>query len=157
MGRDRFRRRLKAVSLLIAGVLIGITMTAMPATAHVTSSVPHLIQHLKKTFFTKAKANERFVAKRFGNFDGDDGSLVRGRGVVSSQRAGEGFYTITFNRNIENCVLVASPSSIDSVNPSSVTVGAAYYSPTPRTAFVLIREDFADNRIDADFSLAALC
>jgi hypothetical protein len=97
------------------------------------------------------------ATKLVGDFKGEDGSLVRGSGVLSSERAAPGFYKIRFNQNISHCVLLASPSSKDNTNPSSVTVGAAYLSPAEDTAFVLIRNDFADTRVDADFALAAFC
>ena len=79
------------------------------------------------------------------------------QGIVSSERAGLGFYKVRFNQDISQCVLIASPSSINDTNSRSVTVGAAYLSPGNDTAFILIREDFADTRTDADFSLAAFC
>lgn len=67
----------------------------------------------------------------------------------------DGTYTVTFNRDITGCVLLASPSSRDSTNAESVTAGAAYGG--TNTALVLLREDFADTREDADFALAAFC
>jgi hypothetical protein len=98
--------------------------------------------------------------KLYGNFNGDDGTLARGRGVLSTQKGGgSGFYIVRFNRNITNCVLLASVASIDSVNPADTNIGAAYYTGTPgenREAFVLIAND-AGTREDADFSLAAFC
>jgi hypothetical protein len=96
------------------------------------------------------------ATKLFGNF-GEDGTLVRGKGIVSSERGATGFYKIQFNQDISHCVLLASPSSTSNTNPQSVTVGAAYLSPTLDTAFVLIRNDFADTRVNADFSLVAIC
>jgi hypothetical protein len=95
------------------------------------------------------------ATKLFGNFNGDNGSLVRGSGIVSSVRSGTGFYTVTFNQDVSNCAIVSSPGSIDSANPSSVTVGAGYLNSTQ--VFVLIRNDFNDNRVDADFSVAVFC
>jgi hypothetical protein len=88
-----------------------------------------------------------------------DGTLHVGRGVLSSTRAGNGFYVVRFNRNITNCVLLGSIASTSSTNPESRTIGVAYYTGNsdPREAFVLIRNDFADTRDDADFSIAAFC
>jgi hypothetical protein len=97
--------------------------------------------------------------KLYGNFNGDDAGLVRGRGILSSQKGGgNGFYIIRFNRDITDCVLLASISSIDNVNPADTNVGAAYYSatPDPREAFVLTAND-GGTREDADFSIAAFC
>jgi hypothetical protein len=36
------------------------------------------------------------------------GNLVRGKGVVKSERLGTGFYRITFNRNVRGCAYIAS-------------------------------------------------
>lgn len=99
------------------------------------------------------------MPKLYGNFNGDDGSLVRGRGILSSQKGGgNGFYIVRFKRDITNCVLLASISSIDNVNPASTNVGVAYYSatPDPREAFILTAND-AGTRENADFSVAAFC
>ena len=82
---------------------------------------------------------------------------MRGKGIVSGERGGTGFYKIQFNQDITQCVLLASPSSTSNTNPQSVTVGAAYLSPGLDTAFVLIRSNFADTRVNADFSLVAFC
>jgi hypothetical protein len=110
-------------------------------------------KHIKRKAVTRAKLATPTL---FGNFRGDDGSLARGKGIVSSQRNGTGFYVVRFNRSISRCTLLAGPSSTNGTNPSSRTVGAAYFSGNDR-AFVLIRNDFNDNRDDADFSLAAFC
>jgi hypothetical protein len=91
----------------------------------------------------------------FGNFNGDDGSLVRGQGIVSSSRFSTGLYFVTFTQNLSNCVLLSSVASIDATNPESVTSGIGFSGGA--TAFVMIRKDFVDNREDADFSVAALC
>lgn len=91
----------------------------------------------------------------FGVFNGDDGSLARGQGISSSSRFSTGLYFVTFNRDVSNCVLFSSVSSIDSVNPESVTSGIGYSGGA--TAFVMIRKDFVDTREDADFAVSALC
>ena len=113
-------------------------------------------KHIKNKAVTRAKLAAPTL---FGNFNGDNGHLVRGKGVVNAQHPSTGFYIVRFNRNISKCALLAGPSSIDTTNPSSRTVGAAPYTGLPGNdrAFVLIRNDFNDNRDDADFTLAALC
>jgi hypothetical protein len=61
----------------------------------------------------------------------------------------------SFKRNISTCVVLSSIASIDSVNPDSATIGTGIWD--NRGVFVLIRNDFADTREDADFSLSAFC
>lgn len=99
------------------------------------------------------------ATKLFGNFLGSDGSLTTGSGVVSSERSGEGWYTIRFNQNLANCVLLASTGSMQNAsNPEPRIAGASQAgSGVPDTAFVLIFDAFTDDRDDANFSLAAFC
>jgi hypothetical protein len=55
--------RYRSVTLLVAGMLAG-TILVSPVGAHVTTSVKHLInKHLKKVFYTKKKADDRYLAK----------------------------------------------------------------------------------------------
>jgi len=95
--------------------------------------------------------------KLFGNFNGNNGNKVRGRGIASSTRNGLGFYVVHFKRNISNCVVLSSMASKDGVNPTSATIGTGIWPGTNKAVFVLIRDDFTDNRVDADFSVGALC
>jgi hypothetical protein len=60
-GEKKAGRRVRAVSLLALGLIVGIAMTATPASGHVTGSVAHLIKHMKKVFYTKTQSNNRFV------------------------------------------------------------------------------------------------
>jgi hypothetical protein len=70
-------------------------------------------------------------------------------------RNGNGWYEVRFKRSIGNCVVLSSIASIDSVNPTSAPIGTGILNTD--TVFVLIRNDFADTRLDADFSVAAFC
>jgi hypothetical protein len=60
---ERTAGRYRGVALLVAGMLAG-TILVSPVGAHVTTSVKHLInKHLKKVFYTKKKADERYLTK----------------------------------------------------------------------------------------------
>jgi hypothetical protein len=48
---------------------------------------------------------------------GSLGQLVRGKGVVSSVRTSTGRYQVTFNRNIQTCVAVASIGDPSAAGP----------------------------------------
>jgi len=97
------------------------------------------------------------VQKLYGNVRGDTGTLVRGRGIKSVSRTSAGTYFIHFRRKVSNCVLLSSVShQRNGTNPTSAIIGTGVF-PDSNQAFVLIRSDFADTRIDADFSIAALC
>jgi hypothetical protein len=98
------------------------------------------------------------ATKLFGNFNGSDGSLVKGSGVASSSRATTGTYFIKFDRNVDNCILLASTGSQNSDNPEPRIAGASHINGDPTAnAFVLTFQAFTDSRDDADFSLAAFC
>lgn len=59
----RVSRRFRSISLLVVGMLAG-TILVSPVGAHVTTSVKHLInKHLKKVFYTKKNADNRYLAK----------------------------------------------------------------------------------------------
>jgi hypothetical protein len=107
------------------------------------------------TLKSKDIASGVLTPKIFGNFNGDNGNKVRGRGIRSSVRNGNGWYEVRFKRSIGNCVVLSSIASIDSVNPTSATIGTGILNTD--TVFVLIRNDFADTRLNADFSVAAFC
>jgi hypothetical protein len=111
-----------------------------------------------RTIQNKDIASGVLTPRLYGNI-ASDGTLDKGRGILSSTRAGNGFYVVRFKRNIRNCVLLASIASTSNINPESRTIGTADYTGNTdnREAFVLIRNDFADTRDDADFSIAALC
>jgi hypothetical protein len=57
----RRKARIRAISLLAAGVLVGTMITAMPATADVGGTLAQLVDHLKSYFYTKGEANSRFT------------------------------------------------------------------------------------------------
>lgn len=50
-----------ATRILVLGLVLGLALTASPASGHVKGSVAHLAGHLKATFFTKAESDARFV------------------------------------------------------------------------------------------------
>ena len=39
-----------------------------------------------------------------------NGALRRGSGIASTSKVGDGFYLVTFNQSIANCVRIATPS-----------------------------------------------
>jgi hypothetical protein len=167
---ERLRGHLRANVVAYLALFVALGGTGAWAAEKITSRdiAKNAVRakHIKKNAVRTPEIEKRAVTRAklaaptlFGNFDGSDGSLARGRGIASSERGGTGFYIIRFDRNIRRCALLAGPSSTNSTNSSSRTVGAAYYIANSRKdeAFVLIRNDFADSRDDADFSLAAFC
>jgi hypothetical protein len=52
----------KKLSLMLVGALLGAIMLS-PASAHFRPKIPHIKQHMKKFFYTKAQANARFAEK----------------------------------------------------------------------------------------------
>jgi hypothetical protein len=74
--RNRATRRWRAAALLLAGALVGVALTATPASSHVGGTVNHLWSHLRpKTdarYHRKAVADARFLP---------GGNLTRGRTI----------------------------------------------------------------------------
>lgn len=93
------------------------------------------------------------ATRLFALVDGDNGALVRASGVIASEKINTGAYYLTFDRNIDSCVFLASPSSKDSLNPESRYVGAARLDST--RAFVVVTDNNGQN--PADFAIAAFC
>jgi hypothetical protein len=50
------------MALVATGAIVAVVATATPASGHVTSSVSHLIDHMKTVFYTKAQSNSRFLS-----------------------------------------------------------------------------------------------
>jgi hypothetical protein len=152
---DTLRKRWRLLAPLVVGLLLGTLLVAPPASAHFQASISHIAKHMKNIFYTKSQSDNRYLRPLYGNFNGDDATLVKGRGILSSERMGTGFYVVQFRRNISTCVVMSSIASIDNVNPESATIGTGVWDSD--AVFVLIRRDFADTREDADFSVAAIC
>ena len=85
------KRRWRAVTLLVTGIVVGALLFAMPATAHVGGTITHLVGHLDDYFFTKSQSNDRFAnavpgtdkAKDADKLDGlDSGAFVGGPGRI---------------------------------------------------------------------------
>jgi hypothetical protein len=95
MGQDeKVGRRRRAVSLLALGLVVGIAMTAAPASGHVTGSVAHLVQHMKNVFYTKTQSDQRFANAIPGtdiarNADKVDGVNANGLTRVAGASTGE--------------------------------------------------------------------
>jgi hypothetical protein len=60
MGRG-LRRRSRLVAILALGIMLGVVITATPASGHITSSVSHVADHMKNYFYTKSQSNARYI------------------------------------------------------------------------------------------------
>jgi len=58
---SRMSRPWRATALLITGLVIGTTLAATPAGAHVGGTVTHLVNHLKGFFYTKGQSDARYL------------------------------------------------------------------------------------------------
>lgn len=68
----------------------------------------------------------------------NDGTLLDGSSrVVGVQKLGTGYYTVQFDRNVENCVSVAT-SDIDPITVAARTIGDKAYLYTYNTAGVAV-------------------
>jgi len=74
----------------------------------------------------------------FAVVDGD-GSLFDGSGAVSVQHNVAGEYTVTFNRNVDDCAAVAAPGGHKTTGPPAIPVGIANTGTNGSVVTVLTR------------------
>ena len=103
-------RRWRVVALLALGIVIGIALTASPATSHVANWTHNWNKHIKP------RADNRYVnTKEFlWAVVETDGTLVRGSRVVSAANFAGSQYEVIFNRDVTGCAFIAvigSPGS----------------------------------------------
>jgi hypothetical protein len=96
--------RRKIVALLGATMLLVVVMVATPAGAAINwTNIWN--NHLKP------KADKRYVNESdllWAVVDGTTGNLDRGNGVTFTNKSDTGDYQVRFNKNVRNCVYVAS-------------------------------------------------
>lgn len=81
------------------------------------------------------------------------GALVRGSGVVSSERTTTGFYNVAFNKDIRQCVYVATVGN-DTFSPVPAILST---DPLTSTTVRVRSESNAGAPYDRPFYLAVLC
>ena len=113
-------RRFKLAAALAAVLALGVVMVASPAGATLNWN------NIWNTI--KPKADKRYVTESellWAVVDGTDGSLDRGNGVTSVTKSDTGDYQVRFNKNVRNCVYVASvglPGSLGVELPGQIGV-----------------------------------
>jgi hypothetical protein len=88
------------------------------------------------------------------------GVLDRGRGAVSATRVGNGFYTVTFNRSVEDCAWLATfGSAPDAVTPNffSFTAVTVIGNPTTIVQVFTFQNDDSPALADTPFHLLVAC
>ena len=97
-------RRRKLFVALTAVLVLGVVMVATPAGA--TMNWTNIWNtHLKP------KADKRYVNESellWAVIDGNTGNLDRGNGVTYTNKSDTGDYQVRFNKNVRNCVYVAT-------------------------------------------------
>ena len=93
-----------------------------------------------------------------------DGQLIYGRGVSGSTQGGPGVYTVTFTRDLTNCVLQATagvghPSSVPGAggSTSTSTAGTATASIAGDGSSVLVDTSSGGAISSLSFMVAAFC
>ena len=113
--------RRKMVALLATGMMIGIIMVATPASA-LTNWSNVWQNHIKP------KADKRYVNESellWAVVDGTTGNLDRGNGVTFTNKSDTGDYQVRFNKNVRNCVYIATvglPGSLGVELPGQIGV-----------------------------------
>jgi hypothetical protein len=183
MSKDRDRKwtgTARWVAVAVVGSFVGSVLIG-PATAHLNR--PLTFEHLKKHFYTKKAANNRFIsvgekASDSDTLDGKDstqflqdasafvqttqlswaivaanGTLVRGVRATSSTRLAPGNYEVVFNRNVSECVYQATIS--DSTSGSEI--GAQPRTGNANAVFVTTWTSAGNNAEDNPFHLLVIC
>jgi hypothetical protein len=141
-------RQLVAVSMISATVLAaGAAFAAPQPPSRGPGKKPKVSYPESKTVATQTK----FAVVN------DTGITARGRGVVSSQNLGTGFYEVIFNRNVTRCSYVATvgSSATSGTSPTGemTVVGRAA---NPNGVF-LTATDSAGTAANRGFHLQILC
>lgn len=96
----------------------------------------------------------------FGVINGGTGATKSGTGVVASTRTAAGKYTVTFNKNVRTCAVLATPSYLNTVTGDTYQFGSrATVQSAPLDAGTIIVETVSNAGAFADrsFSIAAFC
>ena len=112
-------------------------------------------QHYKSHFYTKKKANARFVVQRFAVVD-SAGNLVRGDRVLAAEKTNPGVYRVTFNREVADCAFNVTPLSENGAVPirfASASTGNIWG--TKSVGVAIFSKDGAF--LDGGFSITMTC
>ena len=145
--------RRKMVALLATAMIAGIVLVATPAGASLNwNNIWN--NHLKP------KADQRYVNESellWAVVDGSNGNLDRGNGVTFTNKSDTGDYQVRFNRNIRNCVYVATvglPGSLGVELPGQI--GVAGENASVRGVWI-DTYDSAGTEADRSFHLIVDC
>lgn len=85
------------------------------------------------------------------------GQAVRGKGVVSAVRVGAGRYQVTFNRNIQTCVTVASVGDPSAAGPPNGSASTSLLATNANTVQVRTEDGANGTAENRGFSLIVSC
>ncbi len=114
-------RRRKLVAAIVAVLALGVVVVATPAGASINWT------NIWNTHL-KPKADKRYVNESellWAVVDGTTGDLDRGNGVTFTNKSDTGDYQVRFNKNVRNCVYVATvglPGSVGVELPGQIGV-----------------------------------
>ena len=112
--------------------------------------------------YTKAEVDAKLAgkldnAKVLWAIMNSNGTLDQGNGVVSVQKSGNGFYAVTFNRNISTCAGVATPADTTATgNISASEARLNQLAATPNGVFIQTSTS-AGAPVDSAFTIVMVC
>lgn len=146
------KARMIRVASFVAILVFAVASVAPPPAAKAHDGD---FQHLKSHFYTKKKANKRFVVQRFAVVD-SGGNLVRGDRVVSAERTNPGVYKVTFGRAVADCAFNVTPLAENGAVPirfASASTGNIWGADSVGVA--IFSKDGA--LLDGGFSITMTC
>ena len=153
------------VAVVAAGLLAGPVTAAGPVTKKQVKRIAKRVatKVVNDLTYTKPQADERFAPRLFA-IVAQNGSLVRGSGVLRTQRNGSGDYSVVFSRNLTGCAGVASLGG-HAIGPDSNTgssFGQAHVIVPADTgsganAVVVRTTNSAGTPQDSEFHLIVVC
>ena len=84
-------------------------------------------------------------------------TVVYGRGVTAAARSSAGVYTVTFDRALTGCIVIAEPGTLNP-NPGGVLYFQSFAAvQVGTTSAVVYLDDYTGNYVDTNFFVAAFC
>jgi hypothetical protein len=156
-------RNWRPLALVALGLVLGVALTATPASGHITASTAHVVKHMTKFFYTKSKSDARYSPRLFAYIrdDGpDDAANVQyGKGVtgVNDLPGSSDNYVVNFKRSLENCAVqaVAGFGDPSGGNAAATASMASLFIGGHGVSVEFFNQ--AGTQIDTSFMISAAC
>ena len=104
----------------------------------------------------KPQAPRTVAGDRWAKVNGD-GSLARGKGVVSSGQINPGTYQVIFDIDVSECVYIASIARNTAAEPPAGQIGVAALGGNAKGVFIRTNRSDGSTPVDIPFHLFVGC